>query len=304
MKSAVMRNRLIFGVLFCGCLAAGCGKQEKEFPGTDSPVIKVSLQIVPQATRAQMDPISGATTFVEGDNVSVWSKGLVKDIDARYFKVGPDYALTSSNEYKYNGKQGASFFACYPPKSGSGTVGFAVKANQSEEGALAASDFMTSSVSVEDASEQAVSLPFTHRLSLLGIRLADIENVKDVVLKNAKTKVSWEMEGDVLRTEDSEISDITLGRNARVAGEEYLAIVPAQVLKGNDVAVVIRLDNGNELTWTPESDLTLESSQLIQITLSQTHGGADALVALSVLSAEWGNVESVEGMRVDEEDPM
>lgn len=296
-----MRNKLIIAILSCSCLAAGCGESGKESPDIVPTDIKVSLKIVPEATRVQMDPLSGKTTFAEGDNVSVWSKGLVKDIDARYFKVGPDYSLTSSNEYKYNGKLGANFFACYPPKSGSETVAFSVKSNQGEDGAFAASDFMTSVVHVDAASEEAVSLPFSHRLSLLGIKLMDIEEVKAIVLKNAKTKVSWKMDEDVLRTDDSETSDIILGRNDRVAGEEYWAIVPAQVLKGNELAVVIQLDNGNELTWTPESDMVVDSSHLIQITLSQTHGGADALVAISVLTAEWGKVESVDGMLTDEE---
>ncbi|MGM9790431.1 MAG: fimbrillin family protein [Candidatus Cryptobacteroides sp.] len=296
-----MRNKLIIAILSCSCLAAGCGESGKESPDIVPTDIKVSLKILPEATRVQRDPLSGKTTFAEGDNVSVWSKGLVKDIDGRYFKVGPDYSLTSSNEYKYNGKLGADFFACYPPKSGSETVVFEVKANQSEDGAFAASDFMTSVVHSDAASEQAVPIPFSHRLSLLRIKLVDIEDAESVVLKNAKTKVSWTMEGDVLRTDDSEISDIILGRNVGATIAEYLAIVPAQVLKGNELAAVIRLNNGNELTWTPESDIVVDSSQLIQITLSQTHGGADALVALSVISAQWGNVESVDGMLTDDE---
>lgn len=283
-----MRNKLIFAILFCGCLASACVKPDKE-PGDEKPTaIKVRLEIVPD---------SGSSTFVEGNQVSVWSKGLVKDIDARYFKVGADYSLTSSNEYQYNGSQGATFYACYPPKSGVGTVKFTVKTNQSTDGAFASSDFMTSVVSVEAASEQAVPLAFSHRLSCLTISLKDIEGVREVVLKDAKTEVSWNMQTDAVSTEDTDASDITLA----FTGADYCAIVPEQVLKGGEVAVVIRLEGGNDLTWAPDSDVAIGSSKSLQITLSQTHGGADALVALSVLSAQWGKVESSDGMLIDED---
>lgn len=302
-----MKKNVFLGAMTLTLLFAGCSNEEESFANGKNAQVKFMLNGV--VTRTVTDASSGTTTFIEGDEVVVYSEGLATEMQGVKFKVtGTADHLTQDamdeNTYTYKGEEGAKFYAYYPATAtGTNTnATFTVATDQSGNQSFDRSDFMTANPTAEIATANAIQLQFNHRLTLVKVQLTGIEATA-VTINAVKPTVMWNYADNTITCKaDTEAVTIVMGKNEGITSTtEYWAVVPAQAITTGEALITVTTSD-SKYTYTPASVLEFKECGIMTFNLA-TSTEESKLVALSVLEARWGEEVKVEGTLVEETTP-
>lgn len=286
-----MKKHFILAAMAVAAIFARCSNENEEnlMPNEGAPV---NFVIDGPVTRTTTDATSGVTSFVEGDEIAIYSSGLSNEMAGAVFTVGGGGALTAEGSYAFNGMSGANFYAYYPTTAmGSATnVAFTVAADQSAEGAFGASDFMTAKKNVGAATSDAISLSFAHRLTLVKVALSGITANK-VEINNVMPTATWTYSDDAVATSGN-ATTIKMGLN----NSEYWAVIPAQTVNKGTVLFTITADDGKVYTYTPTVDnITFNEGTRKKFTLAISADGKTVVSLSKLADVNWGAEDSVPG---------
>lgn len=288
-----MKKQFILAIMAATMMTLGaCGNEEEVMAPAEG--AQVNFTVEETVTRTTTTA-AGVTSFVEGDEITLYSTGLKSDMAGTVFTVGSGGTLTSTTKYNFDGMNGASFYAYYP-KSATGTATtatFTVAADQQAAGAFGESDFMTSTATVDVATTNAVNLAFTHRMTLVKVELSGV-TASSVRLNGVHTTATWTYATNTMATTtDDGTTNITMGLNSEA--KEYWAIIPAQTFTKGNVLVSITATDGKEYTYTPTvNNVTFNEGKSKKFKL--TVSGDGTLVSLSTtMDTSWGMEELDEG---------
>lgn len=214
-------TKLFAAVMAIATIATAC--QEPEAPALNNgKEIAVSAQMY-NFTRAT------DTAFEEGDAIGLH---IVTDAtylnNAKYTYTGGALVGATTN-YWYDDETVTADVLAYYPYSAEATYkaegyNFAVKADQSVEGAYAASDLLIAATTSKPT-EEAVTLPFRHALSKINVKInnASKEVIKDVYVANVYTAATFDLKAGTA-TVSGEVGTV----KAAKAGEGWTMIVVPQ----------------------------------------------------------------------------
>ena len=301
-----MKKHLFFAACLATALFSACNNNEVE-QLTSNEGTKVSFAInrdVARATTTVADSKT-TTTFEDNDIITLYSKGLLTEIAGTQYKVNGTSLVyngaESEPEYCYNGTNGATFYAYYPETAVGTTTGVSctVATDQATTG-YGKSDFMTSKTVQTTASNEAVTLTFKHRMTLVKIDVSAITSTIDissVELNNVKPTATWTYETDAVEA-SGDASTIKLGENSSIADKtEYWAIIPAQTINKTAIVTIKGQDkNGTTqrvYNYTPESDVTFTEGKIYELTLSLS---GNQVVSTSInKTVAWGDSDTQTG---------
>lgn len=268
-----MKRRILY-LLLPTMLLAGCDKDESGGePATDDR-IRFEIGFAPQdaamggapETRTATAP-DFKTTWETGDEIGVYivkgSDGLqasgnyadnVKFI--RQSNGTWSYTLPTGREYYPTDGDKLHFFAYYPydaAMSAPTAYTFSVRTDQSAEADYSLSDLMTAKAENVEESKNAVSLQFSHALSLVQVEVKREVNVPHfdgdftVTLKGAKPDAVLGWSSNLTGTGTP--TDIVMHK---VAGMNYTyrALVPAQTLGAEAKVSFVQTTSGKEINMT------------------------------------------------------
>ena len=295
-----MKKHLFFAACLATALFSACKNNEVE-QLTSNEGTKVSFAInrdVARATTTVADSKT-TTTFEDNDIITLYSKGLLTEIAGTQYKVNGTSLVYNGAEsepkYCYNGTNGATFYAYYPETAVGTTTGVSctVATDQATTG-YGKSDFMTSKTVQTTASNEAVTLTFEHKMTLVKIDVSAITSTIDissVELNNVKPTATWTYETDAVEA-SGDASTIKLGENSSIADKtEYWAIIPAQTINKTAIVTIKGQDkNGTTqrvYNYTPESDVTFTEGKIYELTLSLS---GNQVVSTSInKTVAWGD---------------
>lgn len=200
-----------------------------------------------------------STSFETGDAIGV---SIVRDAQ---------YAYADNQKLTYNGseftgdlkwftEEGSAFISAYHPYSSTAPTAFAVQADQTA--GLSSSDFITGFKNDVKPSEQAVVIPFKHKLTHVVANLVNNSNgiitgfsLADVRLK-AVLDAGWEP------SEDESAPKGTV-KARKVNDSKYDLILPPQKAT---MTAVVTLQDGKELSQV-QDEITLESGKEYTLTV-------------------------------------
>lgn len=281
-----MKKHFILAAMAATAIFAGCSNENEEslVPSEGAPV---NFVIDGPVTRTTTDVTTGITSFVEGDKIAIYSKGLLSDMAGAVFTVSSDGALTADGgvNYTFNGLNGASFYAYYPTiAAGSATSAeFTVATDQSGAGAVDKSDLMTAKNIVDAATTNTISLKFAHRLTLVKVKLTGITASK-VEINNVKPTATWTYSTDAVAT-SGDATTIKMGLNV----DEYWAVIPAQTVNIGTILFTITASDGKIYTYTPTvSNITFNEGKAKKFNLA-IDSEKQTLVSLNTeMEVAWG----------------
>lgn len=288
-----MKKQFILAIMAATMMTLGaCSNEEEVMAPAEG--AQVNFTVEETVTRTTTTA-AGVTSFVEGDEITLYSTGLKSEMTGTVFTVGSGGTLTSTTKYNFDGMNGASFYAYYP-KSATGTATtatFTVATDQQAAGAFGESDFMTSTAKVDAATTSAVNLAFKHRMTLVKVELSGV-TASSVRLNGVHTTATWTYATNTMATTtDDGTTNITMGLNSEA--KEYWAIIPAQTFTKGNVLVSITATDGKEYTYTPTVDDVIFNegkSKKFKLAVS----GDEILVSLSTtMDTSWGMEELDEG---------
>ena len=217
-------------LILAGCLMALAACNKKEEPAKEAFAFRIS----PVLTKVS------ATSFDNGDaiGVNVYRTGAVHAQNARLTYDGNVF----SGDLKWYTEEGKAVVAAYYPYSATAPQEFSVQADQTA--GTSSSDFVSGVKYDVTPSEDAVVIPFKHKLSHVVVSLINETNgvisgfALSGVKLNAKLNADWEA------AEDPSAAKGTV--KAHKAGEdEYDLILPPQT---SSVTAVVTLADGKELS--------------------------------------------------------
>ena len=238
-------KKLVYCVVGLLALAA-CDKKE---PAKEA----LPFRISPVLTKVT------STSFETGDAIGV---SIVRDAQ---------YAYADNQKLTYNGseftgdlkwftEEGSAFISAYHPYSSTAPTAFAVQADQTA--GLSSSDFITGFKNDVKPSEQAVVIPFKHKLTHVVANLVNNSNgiitgfsLADVRLK-AVLDAGWEP------SEDESAPKGTV-KARKVNDSKYDLILPPQKAT---MTAVVTLQDGKELSQV-QDEITLESGKEYTLTV-------------------------------------
>ena len=200
-----------------------------------------------------------STSFETGDAIGV---SIVRDAQ---------YAYADNQKLTYNGseftgdlkwftEEGSAFISAYHPYSSTVPTAFTVQADQTA--GLSSSDFITGFKNDVKPSEQAVVIPFKHKLTHVVANLVNNSNgiitgfsLADVRLK-AALDAGWEA------SEDESAPKGTV-KARKVNDSKYDLILPPQKAT---MTAVVTLQDGKELSQV-QDEITLESGKEYTLTV-------------------------------------
>lgn len=258
-------------------LLAGCNKDESGGdPGTPRATdgqIRFEIGFASQdaamggtpETRTATAP-DFKTTWVDGDRVGLFivkgAGGLlpagnwVDNLEMTYNSGTWSYTLPTGKEYYPTDGDKLHFFAYYPydaAMSDPTAHTFGVHTDQSAEADYSLSDLMTAKAENVEESKNAVSLQFSHALSLVQVEVKREVNVPHfdgdftVTLKGAKPDAVFGWSSNLTGTGTP--TDIVMHK---VAGMNYTyrALVPSQTLGAEAKVSFVQTTSGKEINMT------------------------------------------------------
>lgn len=287
-----MKKANILATAALATLLAACSNDSDVFntPDYADTPIGLNVNVGPMATRAGYE--QGALT--EGSfGLYLTTEGT--NNDSRYNctnrEVKYESAWTIQGEpllWKSNNAK-VDYYAYLPYETvdNAENYAFEVKANQSTEDAVKASDFLCTGQKTATAGT-ALDINFVHALSKLNVNLtkgSELEDgltFKSVTLSNCATKIVVNLlEGTIVETTNS---GQTITMYATTENEQYECILVPQTF-AQSLKVEITDNNGKVYTFTSNKDLTFASGE--EYTLNLTVG-RDKVTTGTISADPWG----------------
>ena len=200
-----------------------------------------------------------STSFETGDAIGV---SIVRDAQ---------YAYADNQKLTYNGseftgdlkwftEEGSAFISAYHPYSSTALTAFAVQADQTA--GLSSSDFITGFKNDVKPSEQAVVIPFKHKLSHVVVNLVNNSDgiITGFSLANVKLKAALDAGWEPSEDESAPKSTV---KAHKVNDSKYDLILPPQKAT---MTAVVTLQDGKELSQV-QDEVTLESGKEYSLTV-------------------------------------
>lgn len=278
-----MKKQFLFTAMALATFFIGCSDEETPNIGSEN---KVKFFIDGPASRVVTN--GNATTFEAGDQVAINSSGLAPEMENEIFTVGADGSLNADLSFYYDGNKSAKFYAYYPTSAihSEGNVTHTVPAVQQGEEQYNANDFMTSTATGSPTTNNgAVSLKFSHRLSLVKIIWEGSKTATDIEMFGIKPTVVWNYATDAV-TAGGNATNIVMWKIA-TDKQEYWALIPSQTIAKGTKLLEIR-DGDKVYPYTPNVDLAFNDKQVKKITLTtKEEEGSTEAVATSISIEDW-----------------
>lgn len=265
-----MKKHFILAAMAMTALFTACSNDDEATPLNEGQV-PVSFTISGIDSRATTSANNFTTLFDNGDKIGITGTNVDPDMNNKLFNVtvtdgSATIAADGNTEFTY-GEADALFNAYYPYDENFANT-FAVQTNQVD--GINKSDFLTATAQ-GNATTPNVTLEFSHRLVLVQVKLTGVTNVNSVILKNAKTKVTYTASTSstaestvALATENNEATDIVM--YPQTANTTYWAIIPAQEIAAGNLIEV----NATEGTfvYTTQEASTFTEKNLVKYSLT------------------------------------
>ncbi len=304
-------TQFLFGMT---CLAAmtalnACSSDEDAFVTDASRSKVISLTSSLNATRATTDPQTTAlnTSNIVGvfvtDGTAVITNG-----NNNQHTVAADGALTTSNVMNYPAEDGTAVnIYAYAPYAESMTLdgdnNFAVASDQSDEAGYLNSDLLYAAKENQEASEAAVSLTFSHKLSKLNIIVnnaddsgIDLTNAA-VYVTGTKTATTFNPSTGAIGEASGDASNIKAVAALGTGTTACAIVVPQTVAAG---AALVKIVAGDKtLVAKLASEVTFASGSAYNFTVSISK--ADVVLTLTSTSITAWNDVTLDGALMEEE---
>ncbi len=231
--------------------------------------------------------------FDDGDQISV----VAFDSEGSLFGEATTYAYSDSDEdfarsspIKLPEGGSLSYFASYPVQSGiKDDFTFTIAADQNSDDGYEKSDLLVATAELSDSTTP--TLQFSHVMSNLEITLKVVKDGVDV--EGAEIK---DMNFTALNTVSCNISTDTYTGSGTAteitpaeitSGSEYSMILAPQTIAGSSEFASITVD-GTTYTWSPSSDIKLESGLKYEYTWTIDQTLKTSEIAYSGDIEDWG----------------
>ncbi len=252
-------TKLFAAVMAIATIATACQEPETPELGNGKEI----------AVSAQMYNFTKATdtAFEEGDQIGLH---IVTDRtylnNAKYTYTNGALVAAQTN-YWYDDETVTADVLAYYPYAADATYkaegyNFAVKADQSVEGAYAASDLLVAATTSKPT-EEAVKLPFRHAMSKINVKInnASKEVIKDVYVANVYTAATFDLKAGTTAV-SGEIGTV----KAAKAGEGWTMIVVPQ--EGATPKMIVTTESNRQFSFNIVAATDLVAGKVASATLA------------------------------------
>ena len=280
LKMNMKQNKFFLGLatIAAALTFASCSSEEPEIQTQskeDGGIISLTSSI--SKTRTTSDPQATAlnTSNAVGVFVTDGAAAITNGTNNQH-SVGSDGSLTTSNAMTYPSEDGATVnIYAYAPYAAGMTLGdnsFSVATNQDTDAGYLASDLVWASKEGQTSSSSAVSLAFTHKLSLLNITISNASDsgisLDDAVVSIIGTKIAttFNTQTGEIGTATGDATEITAVADLNGGTKACAVIVPQTVAAGTALVKIVA--GGKTLSAKLASNIAFASGGQYNLTVN------------------------------------
>ncbi|MGN0309843.1 MAG: fimbrillin family protein [Bacteroides sp.] len=261
-----MKKYIILAAAVIGLIAA-C--TDDNHLGNNPKEAKIGFVLDQSPVTRTVTAQNGETSFVVGDEIGIYATLGASGTNVLHVVTNDSVLDPSKSDgifYNGYGDKTADFYAYYPwsEQTAGGQVNFTVKANQSNEAAFNASDFMTSTIKDVPVNTDQISLKFQHQMAQiqLKVKLArDVDYPDSVLVHNCKTSIRWKYK-DAAYEVYGDTMDIRMwDRLAENDTLSFWALVPPQKIAGGSLILSL-YDGDNTYIFKTTKDMEFKANTI------------------------------------------
>lgn len=283
-----MRKHMILAAIAATALCTSCSNEDG-LPVQGKEINFTINKLV--STRATTTGTT--TTFDDGDVITIYSSGLFeKDMEGAKYTVNGTSLVADENNttiYHFNGTKEATFYAFYPQSaiSDATKAEVTIVAEQETKDNFEDYDLMTSTTTKGNV-EIVPLTPFKHRLALVKVDVSAMNSthtINSITINDVKPTATWTFSSNAVASSGDAINVIMKEESTG----NYAAIIPAQKLTGNVIAIDAKDNNGLDHVYyyTPSSEVEFAEGTSNKITLKLS--GYQQVSATITKDVAWGN---------------
>lgn len=282
-----MKKHMILAAIAATALCTSCSNED------DLPVQGKEINFtINKLVSTRATTTDNTTTFDNDDIITIYSSGLFeKEMEGAKYKVNSTNLVADESNttiYHFNGTKEATFYAFYPQSAISDATSAAVtiEDDQSNENFnFETYDLMTSTTKKGNVSTVPLEA-FKHRLALVKVDASAMNTthtINSITINNVLPTATWTFSSDNMTTSGTAIN-VTMKKES---DGNYIAIIPAQKLAGNVIA--IEATDNNRLNhvyyYTPSSEVEFAAGTSNKITLKLS--GYQQVSATITSTSDW-----------------